>query len=57
MFEQRWLLIALGSFVSNLFGTASFFTLLGIIYRLRMRQSERPRPVGHAASQPDEPMP
>jgi hypothetical protein len=55
---RRWPLVVLASFASNLFTIASFFTLLGIVYRLRMSESERlaarGRPAG-AAPRPDEP--
>lgn len=56
-FKERWPFITLVSFLSNLFATASFFTLLGVVYRLRMAETETGRPALHPVSQPDEPAP
>jgi hypothetical protein len=55
---RRWPLLTLASFASNLFTIASFFTLLGIVYRLRVSESERLAARGRpaaAAPRPDEP--
>jgi hypothetical protein len=57
--KHSWPVLALASFASNLFTIASFFTLLGIVYRLRVPGSEPAAkgPVAPVTSQPDEPLP
>jgi hypothetical protein len=60
MLARRWPLLTLASFASNLLTIASFFTLLGIVYRLRMSESERLAARGRgagAAPRADEPTP
>ena len=41
VFRQNWPLIALGSFLSNIFVMTAFFSLIAIVYRLRTQELEQ----------------
>jgi hypothetical protein len=51
-FVKHWPLITIASFASNLFAIASFFTLLGIVYRLRTKEQSRGSAVAGPRTQP-----